>query len=290
MNALKAMLNQYKQIKINEQTKIREILQQTALLGLQRHHFFEHAAFYGGTALRILYELDRFSEDLDFTLLNPNPQFDFTPFLDGMKKELAAFGFEMEVSTKTKNIDTAITSAFMKINTMKLYLAIGEEKKRVNHNEKIQIKLEIDTDPPLHFRTQNHLVSQPTTFYVLTLHQSDLFAGKMHAVLFRAWKERIKGRDWYDFIWYIRNKIPLSLRYLASCMHQAGTLKAPTSLSRQLVIDMLHAKIQKIDWDKAKLDILPFIADPKQLDLWNTQFFTDLSEQLIVENEPSFKI
>lgn len=139
-----------------------------------------------------------------------------------MQKELASFGFQMEVVQKDKNIETSVLSAFPKMNTIKLYLAIGDEKKAKtsNHNEKIQIKIEVDTDPPPHFRVQNRLVLSPVSFYVLTLHQSDLFAGKMHAALYRAWKGRIKGRDWYDLIWYISNKIPLGLTYLESCMRQ----------------------------------------------------------------------
>ena len=147
------MLNRYQNSKISEQTKIREILQQAALLGLERHGFFEKAAFYGGTALRILYGLDRFSEDLDFSLLKPDPHFDFAPFLEGLKKELSSFGFDMKVTQKNKNIETSVVSAFMKMNTIKLYLAIGDEKRSnmFNHNEKVQIKLEVDTDPPPYF-------------------------------------------------------------------------------------------------------------------------------------------
>lgn len=285
MNALENMLNQYKNSKITEQTKIREILQQTALLGLGRHGFFEKAAFYGGTALRILYGLDRFSEDLDFTLLKSDPAFDFTPFLEGMRKELATLGFEMDVAIKTKNIETSVISAFMKMNTIKLYLAIGDEKKSksFNHNEKIQIKIEVDIEPPAHFRTENRLVSNPTTFYVLTLHPSDLFGGKMHALLYRAWKGRIKGRDWYDLIWYIQNKIPLSLRYLESCMQQAGNLEKNDSLNRNRVLEMLRSKIAGIDWEKAKADMVSFIPDPERLKIWSRPFFLELIEHLLVE-------
>jgi hypothetical protein len=285
MNALKNMLNQYKSSKINEQTKIREILQQTALLGLERNGFFEKAAFYGGTALRILYGLDRFSEDLDFTLLKPDPAFDFAPFLEGMRKELAAFGFEMDVATKTKNVETSVISAFMKMNTIKLYLAIGDEKKSktFNHNEKVQIKLEVDIDPPNYFRTENRLVSNPMPFYVLTLHRSDLFGGKMHALLYRSWKGRVKGRDWYDLIWYIQNQVPLSLGYLDACMQQAGNLKKGDILTRNIILDMLKSKIQTVDWKSAKADMLSFIPDPENLKIWSPQFFLDLIEHLVVE-------
>jgi predicted nucleotidyltransferase component of viral defense system len=284
---IKSMLNRYEKTKISEQTKIREVLQQTALLGLEREGFFEKAAFYGGTALRILYGLDRFSEDLDFTLLEPKENFDFTPFLEGMRNELSSLGFNMEVTKKVKSIETSIVSAFMKMNTIELYLAIGEETKAksIIHNEKIQIKLEVDINPPCRPRLENRLVLNPVAFYVLTLHKSDLFAGKMSAILFRAWKGRVKGRDWYDLIWYIQNKVPLSLSYLEACIKQAGYLKATDYLDSQRVIEMLHAKIQSIDWESAKADMRSFISDPLKLEIWSPQFFSDLVKHLQVEEK-----
>jgi predicted nucleotidyltransferase component of viral defense system len=279
------MIEHYQNSKIQEQTKIREILQQAALLGLERTGIFEKAAFYGGTALRILYGLDRFSEDLDFTLLKPDSTFDFTPFLEGMKRELSSFGFEMEVIQKKKNTETSVHSAFLKINTIELYLAIGNEKrgKAANHNEKVQIKIEIDTDPPPHARVQNRLVLNPTSFYVLTLNQNDLFAGKMHAALYRAWKGRVKGRDWYDIIWYITNKIPLSLTYLEACMRQANNLKPDELLDRKKLLERLHEKIGSIDWESAKVDMRPFISDPARLDIWSPEYFQEAMTHLEVE-------
>lgn len=282
---INSIYNRYAKSKVGEQTKIREILQQTALLGLERHGFFEKAAFYGGTALRILYGLDRFSEDLDFTLLNPDVNFDFAPFLEGMRKELSAFGFNMEVTKKNKNIESSILSAFMKVNTIELYLAIGEEAKAKNtvHNEKVQIKLEVDINPPPHARYENQLVLNPVTFYVLTLHKSDLFAGKMGAILYRAWKGRIKGRDWYDLIWYIQNKVPLSLRYFNSCLKQAGHLEQSESIERDKLLEMLQTKIKTINWEDAKSDMRSFIPDPERLEIWSPQFFSDLIQHLQVE-------
>jgi len=280
---IQKMLSKY-QVKLNEQTKIREILQETALLGLERHGFFEKAAFYGGTALRILYGLDRFSEDLDFTLLKSDKNFDFNPFLEGMRKEIASFGFEMEVSVKTKNVETSVISAFLKMNTIQIYLAIGNEKtKNVHPEEKIQIKLEVDVDPPPNFRVENRLVLNPVSFYVLTLHKSDLFAGKMHAALYRAWKGRVKGRDWYDLEWYIRNKIPLNLRYLETIMQQARNLDPKKSLDRDKLLELLNERIQKVDWASAKADMRTFIAEPEKLNIWSPSYFADLSSHLLVE-------
>ncbi|MBS0656045.1 MAG: nucleotidyl transferase AbiEii/AbiGii toxin family protein [Verrucomicrobia bacterium] len=172
------------------------------------------------------------------------------------------------------------------MNTIQLYLAIGDEKKSktANHNEKIQIKIEIDTEPPPHARVQNRLVLNPVSFYVLTLHQSDLFAGKMHAALYRAWKGRVKGRDWYDIIWYITNKVPLSLTYLASCMRQAGNLHVDESLTRNRLLELVYEKIEAIDWASAKADMHPFISDPERLDIWSPLYFHELLSHIAVEN------
>lgn len=203
-----------------------------------------------------------------------------------MKKELASFGLEMDVSVKKKNIDTSVQSAFLKMNTIQLYLAIKDEEKskKINHNAKVQIKLEIDTDPPPHYRVENQLVLNPVSFYVLTLHKSDLFAGKTHAALYRAWKSRIKGHDWYDIIWYITNKIPLSLTYLASCMRQAGNLEQDEILDCKLLLTRLHERIDTIDWDSAKSDMDAFISDPERLAIWSREYFHALIEKLLVES------
>src|SRR5438067_2127924 len=165
---IKDMLNNYKNINIGESDKLREILQQAALLGLYRTQFFEHAAFYGGTALRILYGLDRFSEDLDFSLLKKDTMFDFHPFLKGLEKEMDGMGFKVEVSEKEKNQYTGILSAFLKTNTLDLILSIQERSSRggIHPDQKLKIKLEIDVDPPLGFRTTSVLLREPVPFHV----------------------------------------------------------------------------------------------------------------------------
>lgn len=282
MNIKNKLLGQYKEMKVKEQTKLREILQQMALLGLERHGFFEKAAFYGGTALRILFDLNRFSEDLDFTLLQPDSQFDFKPYLEGMVKELASFGFETEVSVKDKNIETNVVSAFLKANTWKAYLAIGEEKK-THRDEKVRIKIEVDTDPPLQFRVENRVVLNPVSFNVLTLHLSDLFAGKLHAVLYRAWKGRIKGRDWFDLIWYLQKEVPLSISHLETRMKQADHLKRNETLDRNRVLEMLQTRIREVDWKSAKADVEAFIADPEQIKIWSPEYFLGAIGHLKVE-------
>lgn len=277
-SSIKKMLESYTD-NIPLTDKVREILQQTALLGLARHHFFEHAAFYGGTALRILYGLDRYSEDLDFSLLKPNPNFDFSPFLEGMNRELKAMGFDLDVTIRNKNVDTGIWSAFLKANTLTLLLSIQETTKikGINPEQKIQIKLEIDTDPPLeHLPLENKLVMNPVPFYVGTYAIVDLFAGKMHAVLCRNWKNRIKGRDWYDLIWYIQKGIPVNLSHLRERMRQTKHLQPNEQFREQELLERLHKKIEEIDWELAKSDVLVFIPDKSKLSIWSKQFFHDI--------------
>jgi predicted nucleotidyltransferase component of viral defense system len=265
--------------------KLREILQQTALLGLARHQFFEHAAFYGGTALRILYGLDRYSEDLDFSLIKPSSHFNFSPFLEGMHQELKAMGFELDITVREKNAETGIWSAFLKANTYSILLSIHEKNqpKGIHPEQKIQIKLEIDTDPPLfHLPLESKLVKNPVPFYVITYQMPDLFAGKMHAVLCRNWQKRIKGRDWYDLIWYIQKGIPVNLSHLEERMRQTKHLQPDEKLGKAELLERLQNKINEIDWDFAKSDIAVFISDKRKLDVWSKQFFNDLISHLQV--------
>ncbi len=281
------MLNSYPDA-MPQIDKLREILQQTALLGLARHHFFQHAAFYGGTALRILYGLDRYSEDLDFSLLKPDPDFDFNPFLQGMHQELKAMGFELDIDLRKKNTDTGIWSAFLKGNTLSMLLSIHEKSKikGIHPEQKIQIKLEIDTDPPLlHLPLESKLVKNPVPFYVSTYAIVDLFAGKMHAALCRNWQKRIKGRDWYDVIWYIRSGIPVNLVHLRERMRQTKHLLPEEKFRESELVKRLHAKIDEIDWELAKSDIAMFIPDKQSLNLWSAPFFHDLIGHLRVVDD-----
>ncbi|HSX25960.1 MAG TPA: nucleotidyl transferase AbiEii/AbiGii toxin family protein [Chlamydiales bacterium] len=280
---IKQILSKYQPSRIPEIYKLREILQQAALLGLSRQNFFQHAAFYGGTALRILFGLDRFSEDLDFSLLAPDPDFDFQPFLDGLSREMEAMGFRVEVTLKEKSKISAVQSAFLKTNTLQLLLTIEERTSGIHPDQKIKVKVEVDTDPPKGFRLQTKTVINPVSFHVVTLHPSDLFAGKLHAALYRAWQNRIKGRDWYDLIWFIRQKIPLSLPHFQRLMIQAGHWKEGEKLSVDQLHQLIRKRIQEIDWAKAVDDVKPFVDDLRQFDLWSADFFYDITQRLHVE-------
>ena len=277
--AIQDMISKYKDASLKSTDILREVLQQSALLGLSRQRFFEHAAFYGGTALRLLYGLDRFSEDLDFSLLSPNAAFDFQPFLEGLEREMESLGFHVEV--RPKHDTPPIISAFVKGGTKNLLLMIdGKEPKGIHPDEKIRIKLEIDTNPPPGFAVESKLVLNPTPFYVSTYVVEDLFAGKMHAALCRGWKRRVKGRDWYDLVWFIQRGTPVHLAHLSERMHQSGHLPQDENLTREKLMALLKERIKTVNWEGARNDVRQFLQDKRTIDIWSETFFLDLLDHL----------
>lgn len=274
--AIQRMLQTYKtNTRSDAERALREILQEIALIGLWRGKFFEHAAFYGGTALRILYGLDRFSEDLDFTLLDGNRPFDWSVFEKNVTEELSSYGFEVSFSEKMKQIETAVRSAFLKTNTLHALLQIGVNSLNsgVHPNALIRIKIEIDTQPVSGFDVESVYLREPTMISIRALTQPSLFAGKVHAALYRAWKNRVKGRDWYDLIWFLRRDIPLNLSYLETSMRQNKEIGKDETLKEEMVINLLNTRLKEIDLDVAKEDVRPFLRDSSQLDLWSEDFF-----------------
>lgn len=258
---------------------LKEIVQELALLGLWRAKFYEHAAFYGGTALRIFHGLPRFSEDMDFSLLRPNGEFKLDAYLEAIRVELASLGFSFEVETKQKQVNTAIESAFIKGETRVNLLSIGapeELRERLPKPQKIRIKLEIDTDPPSGASYEVKTLLVPIPFQVRLFALPSLFAGKLHAVLCRKWKSRVKGRDFYDFVWYLGRNVPCDLAHLQQRMAQTGHWDPAAPLDLPTLKDRLHERFQAIDFEQAKADIRPFIQDDAELDLWGNDFFREL--------------
>jgi predicted nucleotidyltransferase component of viral defense system len=282
--AIKTMLAKYTCHSEREYTNaLKEIFQEIALLGLWRSKFYEKAAFYGGTALRIMYGLDRFSEDLDFSLLQPNADFDLAQFNQAIKDELGSFGFDVEIEKKHKHIDSNIDSAFIKAETKKQLILINAPAKlvnRIHHMRNMKIKMEVDINPPGNFNTESKTLLNPIPFSVKTYQLPDLFAGKLHALLCRPWQQRVKGRDWYDLVWYIARQTPVNLTHLEARLRQSGAWNDTQTLSIKHVHEMLHKKINETDFDNAKNDILPFINDKQAIDLWSTPFFLGLVERL----------
>jgi predicted nucleotidyltransferase component of viral defense system len=282
--AVKKMLRKYNcQSQQDYLNALKEIFQEIALLGLYRAKFFEKAAFYGGSALRILYGLDRFSEDLDFSLLKTSKDFSLTSYNTAIAKELQAFGLKASVESKVKTLETNIESAFIKADS-KTQLIIIEAPKNIiqstHHMQIIKIKMEVDTNPPGKFSTESQFLLQPIPFSVKSFCKPDLFAGKLHALLCRPWVTRVKGRDWYDFIWYVQQNIPVNLTHLKERLVQSKAWRANKKFSREDLLQLLKDKIENTDFDKAKEDIAIFIKDQQQLDIWSKEFFLSLTENL----------
>ncbi len=283
-SAIQTMLEKYKcQSEQDYINALKELFQEIALLGLWRAKFFEHAAFYGGTALRIVYGLDRFSEDMDFSLLKPNEQFSLSKYNQAIIDELAAFGFEVSVQNKSKTTQSAIESAFIKATTVKQLITIKvASAMRMNLHPKhtIKIKMEVDTQPPLEFTTEAKSLFLPIPFSVLTYSKQDLFAGKMHALLCRKWQNRIKGRDWYDYYWYVSRQIPVNLIHLQARLIQSNHWDPAQTLTHDHLIALIQNKIYDIDFNAAKQDVLTFLKDKSAVDVWSAQFFIELTKRL----------
>ena len=265
------------------QNAVREIVQEIALLGLWRTAFYEHAAFYGGSALRIFHGLQRFSEDLDFSLLQPEPDFSLKPYLGSVADELMAWGFEFRAEGVEKNKASSIESPFLKGSTMINLLQIGapqEIASRLPKGQLIQIKLEIDIDPPPRATTETLTRLVPTPHQVRLYDPSSLFAGKLHAVLCRNWKNRVKGRDFYDFLWYVGRRIPLNLGHLEARMRQSGDWPLETPLDTEGLSRRLEERFATVNFDQANEDIAPFLKDPRELSLWSSGFFMELIPQI----------
>ncbi len=242
-----------------------EVMQQVALAGLQRGGFFEKAAFYGGTCLRIFHGLGRYSEDMDFTLLKEDPMFNIENYFPAILSEFKSLGREVVISRKEKRKLSKVESAFLKDNTLVYNLAFQTEKS-------LKIKIEVDTQPPLGFRTEQKLLLQPYSFMTRCVSLPDLFAGKMHALVFRQWGQRVKGRDWYDFEWYVRNGIPLDFDHF----RQRALNFNGKDLNKEDFLKLLTERLSTVDIKAVKHDVAPFIKNPQELEIWSNDYFVQL--------------
>jgi predicted nucleotidyltransferase component of viral defense system len=260
---------------------IREIMQEIALAALSRTDFFKKAAFYGGTALRIFHGLDRYSEDLDFSLLETDPSFSLTPYFSAITDEFEALGIRVSIRKKDKRVKTPIESAFLKSETLWQELVLEDivVQHGISSNKSIKIKIEIDRVPPLGFDTEEKLLVQPFSFYVNCFSLSSLFAGKLHALLFRKWKNRVKGRDWYDMEWYIQKGITMNISHFLMRASETNDWQE-VSISKEQILDLLKDKINSVSFNAVKDDVRKFIRNDEQLKIWNAKYFYDLVEKM----------
>ena len=246
-----------------------EVLQQVVLSGLYRGGFFNEAAFYGGTCLRIFHGLERFSEDMDFTLLRKDPSFSMEKYFSAIIDEFRLLGREVEITLKDKQSFGQVESAFLKDKTDVYDLSFRTEKS-------IKVKIEVDTQPPLEFDTEERLLLQPFSFMTRCLTLPNLFAGKMHALVFRTWKKRVKGRDWYDFEWYVRNGVPLNFHHLQVRIREFNGKE----LDRKQFAELLKVKLASADMAQVKNDVRPFLKNAHDIDIWSNDYFLQLADMI----------
>lgn len=253
----------------DRQNALHEIMQEITLAGLYRSGFFEKAAFYGGTCLRIFHNIQRFSEDLDFSLVAKGENFQIEDYFPAIVSEFRTLGREIEVTKKVKTGNEKVESAFLKDQTDLYDLTLKYEKK-------VRIKIEVDTNPPLNFETEQKLLLQPFSFMTRCFTLPDLYAGKMHALVFRNWQNRVKGRDWYDFEWYVRNNVPLNFEHLKVRINEFNGLE----MSREEFMLKLKERLASTEIEKVKKDVAPFIKQTQEMDIWSNDYFLMLADRI----------
>ena len=283
---IEEMLKSYQVDNIyDRKNAMKEIMQEIVLCGLSRAGFFKAAAFYGGTALRIFYGLDRFSEDLDFSLEQINLDFDLCSYFPVLEKEVKAFGLNVEIQEKEKTKDSNIRSAFLKGNTKEhllLFYADERDVGSVAKNEVVKIKFEVDTNPPA-FATYEHKYRLlPVPYEIRLYDMPSLFAGKIHAVICRGWQSRIKGRDLYDYIFYLSKAVTVNQKHLRARLIDSGYISENQECTLEEIKTMLKNRFDSIDFLQARKDVEPFIRDTSVLDIWSSDFFKQITEGLKV--------
>ena len=286
-NILSSMLSGYElRSDYDRKNAMKEIIQEIILCSLSRTDFFKYAAFYGGTALRIFYGLDRFSEDLDFSLKEPNDGFDLSAYLPSLENEVRSYGLNLKAEVKAKTKESFVQSAFVKGNTREQLLLFYPDdsiSSLVPGNETVKIKFKVDTNPPPFAGYEKQYRLLPIPYEVQLYDAPSLFAGKIHAVLCRGWKNRIKGRDLYDFVFYVSRKIPVNLSHLNARLADSGFIPVGTSLTIQKVKEELCDRFTSIDYSNAKQDVLPFIRNSASVDVWSEDFFTRITQGITAD-------
>lgn len=286
MTIIDQMLERYHLVTIDDRKNaIKEIMQEIVLAGLSKTDFFKNAAFYGGTALRIYHDLNRFSEDLDFTLLTTDKNFTLETYIPMINQTVESHGLKFEITSKKKKQESNVKSAFIKGNTKEQSLVFypdSDQEAFRQNSEKIKIKFEIDIDPAPYATTDTSYRLLPFPYEVRIYDKPSLFAGKLHAVIARKWKSRVKGRDFYDYLYFLSTNTPVNLRHLEARLKQTKSIDKDVTLTKKILISILNERFDDIDFEDAKKDVFPFIKDIENLDIWSPKFFKSITKNIQV--------
>jgi predicted nucleotidyltransferase component of viral defense system len=263
---------------MEEENAVREIAQEIVLSALSRAGFFKFAAFQGGTCLRIIYGMERFSEDLDFAVIKQDKNFNLEKYVEVVCGELRQYGFEFEQNVK-KSPDKTVKKGFIKDSTI-VKMLIFKHFRAGKDTRNISIKIEVDTNPPGGAELEVKYLDYPYAFEILSYNMPSLFAGKSHALLCR---EYVKGRDWYDFAWYISRKSQINYNLLSAALEQQGSWKGQNvKVDKEWFMKALKVKISEIDWKKAADDVKRFLKphEIQSLEVWGVDFFNSRIEKM----------
>ena len=264
-----------------EMNALREMLQEMILAALSRTDFFTKAAFHGGTQLRIFEGVRRFSEDLDFALVSKDAAFDLFPYMEKIAAEMSAMGVELEVKDKTK-ASAAVRKGFLKNDSLVKILELRFAGKRGSAGcpAKISIKMEVDANPPSGATYCAAQLFFPFPASVRNFDRESAFAGKMHALLCRGY---VKGRDWFDFVWYVGEGVRINHSLLSSALNQQGPWRGQNVSSNDAWVKArLGEVIGRMDWMVARKDVIPFVyaSDRHSVSMWSEGFFKSLVDRL----------
>ncbi len=258
---MKDYLNEIVDQNLDNQTnknRIREYIQKYFLYILYKKKIYRNLVFTGGTALRFLHKIKRFSEDLDFSLSVKAENYNFIDLLDKTKKEFELAGYNLEVKY---NEEKNVNSAFFKFSQLLFEYGVSPLKE-----EKVSIKLEIDTNPPSGGKEEVDLYNAIFMFDILHYDLSSLFTGKVHALLFRKY---VKGRDWYDLVWYLTNFKKLEPNF--EMLNNAARQTLGEDFDKELKIEnwksILSKKVETIDVAKIKNDVYRFLESHSDVEL-----------------------
>ena len=264
-----SFLNQIKKYNPNNildiKNTMKEVLQDIILSGLAKSDFFKKAVFYGGTSLRIFRGLPRFSEDLDFALIEKDNEFDIDNYLLVSKRELDSLNIECDIYNKEKKVDTSVQSRFFRFNLKSLFeMTFPEYTNQVINNELLTIKVEVERSIISGGITETKLLTYPSFAQVKTFNMETLFASKLIAVLNRKWKSRIKGRDYYDYLFYISKEIKPNMTFLENGLKKFGYLDENEQYSINRLKDDLKNRFESVDFADALIDVMPFVSQSDQ--------------------------